>query len=92
MSDIEFGEMFSAGIAKSVQQFKTTGSEMASSIESLGASATNANVPLEEQLTILGMLQGTMSGSEAGTKYAAFLGAAAKGGDAIFLQLQDEQV
>ena len=39
--------MFSAGIAKSVQQFKTTGSEMASSIESLGASATNANVPLE---------------------------------------------
>jgi hypothetical protein len=34
MSDIEFGEMFSAGIAKSVQQFKTTGSEMASSIES----------------------------------------------------------
>ena len=83
MSDIEFGEMFSAGIAKSVQQFKTTGSEMASSIESLGASATNANVPLEEQLTILGMLQGTMSGSEAGTKYAAFLGAAAKGGDAL---------
>ena len=26
MSDLEFGEMFSAGIAKSVQQFKTTGS------------------------------------------------------------------
>lgn len=89
MSDLEFGEMFSAGIAKSVQQFKTTGSEMASSIESLGASATNANVPLEEQLTILGMLQGTMSGSEAGTKYAAFLGAAAKGGDALGLSFLD---
>ena len=89
MSDIEFGEMFSAGIAKSVQQFKTTGSEMASSIESLGSSATNANVPLEEQLTILGMLQGTMSGSEAGTKYAAFLGAAAKGGDALGLSFLD---
>ena len=89
MSDIEFGEMFSAGIAKSVQQFQTTGSEMASSIESLGASATNANVPLEEQLTILGMLQGTMSGSEAGTKYAAFLGAAAKGGDALGLSFLD---
>ena len=68
MSDLEFGEMFSAGISKSVQQFKTTGSEMAASIESLGASATNANVPLEEQLTILGMLQGTMSGSEAGKR------------------------
>ena len=89
MSDLEFGEMFSAGISKSVQQFKTTGSEMAASIESLGASATNANVPLEEQLTILGMLQGTMSGSEAGTKYAAFLASAAKGGEALGLSFLD---
>lgn len=89
MSDLEFGEMFSAGIAKSVQQFKTTGSEMASSIESLGASATNANIPLEEQLTILGMLQGTMSGSEAGTKYAAFIQSAAKGGEELGLSFLD---
>ena len=89
MSDLEFGEMFSAGIAKSVQQFKTTGSEMASSIESLGASATNANVPLEEQLTILGMLQGTMSGSEAGRKYAAFIQSAAKGGEELGLSFLD---
>ena len=89
MSDLEFGEMFSAGIAKSVQQFKTTGSEMASSIESLGASATNANVPLEEQLTILGMLQGTMSGSEAGTKYTAFIQSAAKGGEELGLSFLD---
>lgn len=89
MSDLEFGEMFSAGIAKSVQQFKTTGSKMASSIERLGASATNANVPLEEQLTILGMLQGTMSGSEAGTKYAAFIQFAAKGGEELGLSFLD---
>ena len=71
MSDLEFGEMFSAGIAKSVQQFKTTGSEMASSIESLG------------------MLQGTMSGSEAGTKYAAFIQSAAKGGEELGLSFLD---
>lgn len=89
LSDIEFGEMFSAGIAQSVKQFKTTGSEMASAIESLGASATNANIPLEEQLTILGMLQSTMSGSEAGTKYAAFIQAAAKGGEALGLSFLD---
>lgn len=62
---------------------------MASSIESLGASATNANVPLEEQLTILGMLQGTMSGSEAGTKYAAFIQSAAKGGEELGLSFLD---
>lgn len=89
LTDIEFGEMFSAGISQSVKQFKTTGSEMGSAIESLGASATNANVPLEEQLSVLGMLQATMSGSEAGTKYAAFLQAAAKGGDALGLSFLD---
>ena len=89
LTDLEFGEMFSAGISKSVQQFKTTGSEMAAAIESLGASATNAKVPLEEQLSVLGMLQATMSGSEAGTKYAAFIQSAAKGGEELGLAFVD---
>lgn len=52
MSDLEFGEMFSAGIATAVKNYKTSGSEMASAISALGATATNANVPLEEQLAI----------------------------------------
>lgn len=89
MTDMEFGEMFSAGIAKSVQQFKTTGSGMSQAIESLGASATNAKVPLEEQLSILGMLQATMGGSEAGRKYNAFLKSAAKGGKELGLNFLD---
>ena len=89
LTDLEFGEMFSAGISKSDQQFKTTGSEMAAAIESLGASATNAKVPLEEQLSVLGMLQATMSGSEAGTKYAAFIQSAAKGGEELGLAFVD---
>lgn len=89
LSDMEFGEMFSAGIAQSVKQFKTTGSGMAQSIQTLGASATTANVPLEEQLSILGMLQATMGGSEAGTKYKAFLRSATKGGEALGLSFTD---
>jgi TP901 family phage tail tape measure protein len=89
LSDIQFGELFSAGIAKSVQQFKTTGSGMAQSIQALGASATNASVPMEEQLSILGMLQATMSGSEAGTKYSAFLRSAAKAGEELGLSFLD---
>ena len=89
MSDLQFGEMFSAGISQSVKQFKTTGSGMAQAIENLGASATNSNVPLEEQLSILGMLQSTMSGSEAGTKYKAFLRSAAKGGEELGLKFTD---
>ena len=89
LSDMEFAELFSAGISTSVKQFKTNGDEMAAAIQSLGASATNAQVPLEEQLSILGMLQATMSGSEAGTKYNAFLRSAAKGGEALGMSFVD---
>jgi len=89
LSDMEFGEMFSAGIAASVKNFKTTGSGMAQAIQTLGASATSANVPLEEQLSILGMLQATMSGAEAGTKYKAFLRSAVKGGEELGLKFTD---
>lgn len=89
LTDLEFAEIFSAGIAQSVKQFKTTGSQMSQSISSLGQSATNAQVPLEEQLSILGMLQQTMSGSEAGTKYKAFLKSAAKAGDELGLSFVD---
>ena len=89
LSDLEFGQMFSAGISESVRAFKTSGSGMAQSIQSLGAAATTAQVPLEEQLAVLGMLQGTMSGSEAGTKYKAFLQTAAKGGEALGLSFMD---
>lgn len=89
LNDIQFGEMFSAGISESVRAFKTSGSGMAQGIQTLGASATTANVPLEEQLAILGMLQATMGGSEAGTKYKAFLRTAAKGGEALGLSFLD---
>lgn len=89
LSDLEFGEIFSGGISQSVKQFKTTGSGMAQAISALGGSATSAKVPLEEQLTILGMLQATMSGSEAGTKYTAFLQTAAKAGEDLGLNFLD---
>lgn len=89
LSDEQFGEMFSGGIASSVKIFKTNGNEMASAISALGASATNAQVPLEEQLSVLGMLQATMSGSEAGTKYNAFLRSAVKGGKELGLSFVD---
>ncbi len=89
LSDMQFGEMFSAGISESVRAFKTSGSGMAQSIQTLGGSATTANVPLEEQLSILGMLQATMGGSEAGTKYKAFLRSAAKGGEELGLSFLD---
>lgn len=89
LSDLEFGELFSAGIATAVKNYKTSGSEMASAIGMLGATATNAQVPLEEQLAILGQLQTTMSGSEAATKYKSFLNTAASAGEKLGLTFLD---
>jgi len=87
--DMKFGEYFSAGISASVRAFKTNGQEMSSAISALGATATSANVPFNEQLSILGQLQATMSGSEAATKYRAFLNSASKAGDALGLSFLD---
>lgn len=89
LSDEQFAAMFSAGISTSVKDYKTSGDEMAAAIERLGASATNAQIPLEEQLAILGMLQSTMSGSEAGTQYNAFLRSAVKGGEKLGMSFVD---
>lgn len=87
--DMKFGEYFSAGIASSVQAFKTDGANMSAAISKLGAAATSANVPFAEQLSILGQLQGTMSGGEAATKYKSFLGSAAKAADKLGLNFVD---
>lgn len=89
MSDIDFGEMFAAGIANAANIFKTDGPEMARAISTLGAAATSAKVPMEEQFAILGQLQATMSGSEAGTKYRAFLQSAARAGEELGLKFTD---
>lgn len=87
--DSRFGEYFSAGIATSVKSYKTNGQEMSAAISSLGATATSANVPFAEQLSILGQLQATMSGSEAATKYAAFINSAAGAGEKLGLNFLD---
>jgi TP901 family phage tail tape measure protein len=89
LTDLQFGEVFSAGISASVKQFKATGSSMAQAISTLGATATTAKRPLEEQLAILGMLQATMSGSEAGTKYRAIMQMAAGAGQKLGISLTD---
>jgi len=89
MSDIDFGEMFAAGIGNAANIFKTDGASMSEAISGLGAAATSAKVPMEEQFAILGMLQATMSGGEAGTKYAAFIGSAAGAGETLGLKFTD---
>lgn len=77
--------------AKSVEMFKTTGTGMSSAFTSIGAGATSAGVSMNEQMAILGTLQATMSGSEAGTKYRRFLEGAGKAQHALNLSFTDSQ-
>jgi len=89
--DIKFGEYFSAGIAASVQAYKTKGEEMQQYFTTLGATATSAGASFAEQLAIGGYLQRTMPGSEAATKYASFENSAFKAGKSLKLNFVDEQ-
>ncbi|BFR48728.1 phage tail tape measure protein [Nitratidesulfovibrio sp. HK-II] len=59
--------------AYAVGLFKSSGAEMSAAFTALGANATAAGRSAAEQMAILGTLQATMSGSESGTKYKAFL-------------------
>ena len=87
----EWVEQVAGMTASAVQMFKTTGSEMSSAFTSIGADATSFGIGMNEQMAILGTLQATMSGSEAGTKYRAFLNGAAKAQDALNLSFTDSQ-
>ncbi len=78
MDDGAFGDMFGASLAGAVQAFKTDGAKMQQAIESAGAGAANLGMSLNEQLTLLGMMQTQMQAGEAGTALRAFATNAAK--------------
>lgn len=73
MGKAEWVQQLTGQTAAAVQMFKTTGQEMSGAFTALGANAQSAGIKLSEQMAILGTMQATMSGSEAGTKYKAFL-------------------
>ena len=77
--------------AYAIQIFKTNGTEMSAAFTALGANATSSGIKLEEQMAILGKLQATMSGSEAGTKYKAFLAGVGQAQKELGLKFTDGQ-
>ena len=89
MGKAEWVEQLTGQTAQAVQMFKTTGAEMSGAFTSVGASATSSGISLHEQMAILGTLQSTMSGSEAGTKYKAFLSGVAGAQEKLGLQFTD---
>ncbi len=91
MGKAKWVEQLTGQTAAAVQMFKTTGQEMSSAFTSVGANATAAGIGLSEQMAILGTLQSTMSGSEAGTKYKAFLAGVANAQDKLGMSFTDSQ-
>ncbi|OXS13999.1 phage tail tape measure protein [Zobellella denitrificans] len=84
-----FAAMVAGQTAQAVEMFKTTGAEMASAFGRLGANATSQGASMAEQIAILGTLQSTMSGSEAATKYNAFINGIAKAQGDLGIQMTD---
>jgi TP901 family phage tail tape measure protein len=77
--------------ASAVQMFKTNGSEMSAAFASIGAEGTSAGIGMNEQMAVLGTLQATMSGSEAGTKYKSFLAGVGKAQKSLGLEFTNSQ-
>ncbi|WP_421320503.1 phage tail tape measure protein [Aeromonas veronii] len=75
--------------AAAVQMFKTTGQGMADAFGAIGANATAAGIAMDEQFAVLGQLQATMSGGEAGTKFKAFLAGVGNAQKALGIQFTD---
>ncbi|WHI45041.1 phage tail tape measure protein [Microbulbifer sp. VAAF005] len=91
LGNAKWVEIVAGQTATAVQMFKTTGAEMAAAYSTLGAEAQSHGIQMAEQMAIVGQLQSTMSGSEAGTKYKAFLQGVGKAQGVLGLQLTDSQ-
>jgi TP901 family phage tail tape measure protein len=89
MGKDNFAAMVAGQTAQAVEMFKTTGAEMSAAFTSIGAAGTAAGIAMHEQMAVLGTLQATMSGSEAGTKYKAFLAGIAGAQDKLNLSFVD---
>lgn len=91
MGKADWINMMAGQTAVAVNIFKTTGKGMSDAFGSIGASGQTMGVAMNEQMAVLGTLQATMSGSEAGTKYKAFLDGIGKAQKEMGLSFTDSQ-
>ncbi|WP_429134272.1 phage tail tape measure protein [Aeromonas hydrophila] len=82
-------ESIAGKTALAVQMFKSSGQGMSDAFKGIGANATAAGISIDEQFTVLGHLQATMGGGEAGTKFKAFLSGVGNAQKALGLQFTD---
>lgn len=84
-----WAEQVAGMTAKSVERFKTTGQGMSDAFKSVGALGKTHGVVIQEQMAVLGLLQGSMTGSEAGTRYKAFMNGVVKAQDKLGMSFTD---
>ncbi|EGQ7761685.1 phage tail tape measure protein [Vibrio alginolyticus] len=84
-----WAEQVAGMTAKSVEMFKTTGQGMSDAFKGVGALGKTHGVAIQEQMAVLGLLQGSMTGSEAGTRYKAFMNGVVKAQDKLGMSFTD---
>ncbi|WP_274015145.1 phage tail tape measure protein [Vibrio parahaemolyticus] len=84
-----WAEQVAGMTAKSVEMFKTTGQGMSDAFKGVGALGKTHGVAIQEQMAVLGLLQGSMTGSEAGTRYKAFMNGVVKAQDKLGVSFTD---
>ncbi|MDW1582846.1 MULTISPECIES: phage tail tape measure protein [unclassified Vibrio] len=84
-----WAEQVAGMTAKSVERFKTTGQGMSDAFKGVGALGKTHGVAIQEQMAVLGLLQGSMTGSEAGTRYKAFMNGVVKAQDKLGMSFTD---
>ncbi|HBC3859668.1 phage tail tape measure protein [Vibrio parahaemolyticus] len=84
-----WAERIAGMTAKSVEMFKTTGQGMSDAFKGVGALGKTHGVAIQEQMAVLGLLQGSMSGSEAGTRYKAFMNGVVKAQEKLGMAFTD---
>lgn len=91
MDDMAWAQMYSGALAQVVSSYRATGQSMADAIRNVGPQASSLGISLQEQLAMLGQLQTTMPGSEAGTIFKAFTQNVVKAGGELNLAFVDAQ-
>ena len=91
MGKAEWVSQLTGMTATAVKMFKTTGQGMSDAFKGIGSTGEKLGIAMNEQMAVLGTLQATMPGAEAGTKYRAFLGGVVNAQKQLGLQFTDSQ-
>lgn len=79
--DISFINALSGALPEAIKIYRTSGKYMGDAFSQASSLATAMGVNMQEQMAIIGQLQQTMTGSEAGTKFRAFVRSIARAND-----------